>query len=1220
MPEHVDDVLRSSSGLVLARGREYAAQGRVVELTDEGGVTRAIVRGSQASRYDVALGPDRADCTCPAYAREGECKHLVAVAFALREERRPTLLGAPPLPAIFRDVYATGTFLTRLALHAGSRLDVRVEQWLPLGDWWRRATKDSEALRARVLAHAKDIEGDLETLRAWTPPPNPQPGTVYGDIYEKLAQRYVAGVSDVRIKRAAPGPLGRHEGFDVAYDSKKRVLVLSEKPSRLLADPLTFTVRLPREPNDAIRIDEIDSFYGPVDAWALFALRALLFALHDRELDAVRELVAELGKPVWEHVLERLATKRTKRAEIREWAFCLVAGYRSDYLLYAFARESSPTKIGRWRKQPFDALYGEDVAPTLRDIARVALAAVDYGETPSFHLATPQGYELCRALAAHPRVTLGERKPDPDRDPPVQIVAGPLSMQLEPSPSGALLAHFMLGHEEVSPTMLAGSEAFRGSVRGSTIFAAYVPAPLRPWLAAAAQMGDALSFPPEAVNKLVATTEPLVSAGVAVVSKTALGAELAYEPKAALRVEWRLDGAAVIEPMISPHPDAPLATPGHGAQLFTFETAGRRVFVERELDREIPILEEAISRIEAPITWENAMGRTESFEDAIALAEWLDRNPLGLVIEVKVGRPPTLVSWSAARRTLRVSNEGAWLKLDGEIEAGDVKLTIGDVLEAARLARRYVKAENGVFLELSKEAIARLQPVAIAAELGDGEKVHDGFGDLVAQVQSLFERVEGADLAAYARRFEQRTKAAKIAKLERGKLRDYQREGTAWMLALSTWAPGCVLADDMGLGKTVQTASVLKTRAVLGPALIVAPASVSSNWIAELERFMPSLSVRWFNEQRNVDDVGPGDVVVVSYGLLPRLPECHWSTVVVDEAQYVKNVGAQRTDAVRSLKRDFTICLTGTPLENHLGELYSIVDLAFPGLLGSEAVFREKFRRPIEGRGDTARLEALGRMLAPFLLRRTRASVLRELPPREEITEYVDLSAEERKRYLALRRACEEQFGKRKRGETPAQFKIALLAALTRLRQLACDVRLVDPAFPEASTKIVRAVDLASQIAAEGNRVLVFSQFTQFLEKVKAAMTDAGLRVAHLAGDTPTAKRRPIIDAFQAGAYDVFCISLLAGGTGLNLTKASYVIHLDPWWNPAAEEQATSRSHRMGQDAPVTVYRLVSRGTIEEAVLDMQAHKRDLATAVLEGKARATAITPEELLDLLRFG
>jgi len=325
---------------------------------------------------------------------------------------------------------------------------------------------------------------------------------------------------------------------------------------------------------------------------------------------------------------------------------------------------------------------------------------------------------------------------------------------------------------------------------------------------------------------------------------------------------------------------------------------------------------------------------------------------------------------------------------------------------------------------------------------------------------------------------------------------------------------------------------------------------------------------------------------------------------------------------VRSLPRDFTIALTGTPLENHLGELFNIVDLVFPGLLGDPDGFRERFRKPIEAHKNEERLASLSKLLAPFLLRRTRASVLRELPPREEITEQLELSPPERKRYLALRKACEDQFQKRKskKDDTPAQLRIALLAALTRLRQLACDPQLVDPTYDGPSTKIGRVVELTTELAAEGNKALVFSNFTTFLTKVKDTLIAAGLKVGYLAGDTPTTKRKALVDAFQAGEYDVFCVSLLAGGTGLNLTRASYVVHLDPWWNPAAEEQATSRAHRMGQTEPVTVYRLVARGTIEEAVLEMHGKKRNLAASVLDGKGEAQAVSEIELLQLLRFG
>jgi SNF2 family DNA or RNA helicase len=256
-------------------------------------------------------------------------------------------------------------------------------------------------------------------------------------------------------------------------------------------------------------------------------------------------------------------------------------------------------------------------------------------------------------------------------------------------------------------------------------------------------------------------------------------------------------------------------------------------------------------------------------------------------------------------------------------------------------------------------------------------------------------------------------------------------------------------------------------------------------------------------------------------------------------------------------------------------------------------------------------------LVAPFLLRRTRKNVLEELPPREEVTRFVELSIDEAKRYAALRKACELEFTKRKKGETAAQTKIALLAALTRLRQLACDVSLVDPTWHAPSTKLTDLTDIVTELAGAGSRALVFSQFKQLLDRAVGYLERAGLRVAFLAGDTPTTKRREIVERFQNGEYDVFCISLMAGGTGLNLTHASYVIHLDPWWNPAVEEQATSRAHRIGQDQPVFVYKLVVEGSIEERMLELQTRKLALTDSVLGHDAAGALKFDQADLDAL---
>ena len=1156
-----------------------------------------------------------------------------------------TLSDPGAFPEILAGVYSASTFLSRVAIHAGTRVGDGLDRWSPLSDWWSRsnraATPAVAAMRRHVLVHIGEIARDLTTLRTWTPPAAPLPGTLFASVYDKLAERYLERREGAVIRRAAPGPLEgtRHPGFDFKYDAHLGLFSARERPTLLLGEPFSLAFSLPLgargEPRFAENPNEASE---PADAWDLFALRAVIIALHARDADAVVALERELERPVWDHVLEQIGYHEAASVVVREWSFALVPTYRAgrDYRLLPFSRRTLASgKPAKWKRESFESLYLEELLPLEREIARVAMCSLERVSEAKLILGTPQGHELLRLLGQHPRVSIPTtNRPDLEKDPAAEIIAGDLAMRMAPDEGGALTPRFMVGERVVDPALLGGVEttSLRGNALGNVIASVFVPPALRPWLEAAQKVGAAMAFPPESVSRLVSATEPLVSSGVVLLPRDALGVELPYEPTPALRVEWQPAGAAVVDVFITVHPHAPLVAPGKGPVLFTFAQGEQRFFVDRDLAREVKIAEESREQIAAPVHWDHMKGHTEGLQDTLALAEYLDLNPLGFAIEVKIGKAPTVTQWEDTSRTLDVQRNGAWLVVGGSLDVAGIKLTLGDVLDAARLAQRYVKAADGVFLELSKDAIEKLRPVAMAAELGgagkgDDPRVHGAFGSILADARALFDVVQGADLETYVKRFEERSKPVRVPPLEHGKLRHYQREGVAWMLRLATWAPGCILADDMGLGKTVQTAAVLKARAELGPQLIISPASVTSNWMAELTRFMPSLKTRWYNDERelSIAALGPGDVLVVSYGLLQRRSELfedhRFATVVIDEAQYVKNVSAQRTDAVRSLTRDFTITLTGTPLENHLGELFSIVDLAFPGLLGSETAFRERFRKAIEGtHRDEVRLAVLGRLLAPFLLRRTRGNVLAELPPREEITEYIDLDPSEQKRYLALRKACEVQFAQRKTSETAAQLKIALFAALTRLRQLACDVRLVDPTYEGRSSKITRAVEICAELAQEGNRALVFSQFTKFLGNLMPELKAAGLRVAYLAGETPTAKRRAIVEAFQRGEYDVFCVSLLAGGTGLNLTSASYVIHTDPWWNPAAEEQATSRAHRMGQTEPVTVYRLVARGTIEEAVLAMHASKRELASAVLEGKASAKAVTSTELLELLRFG
>jgi SNF2 family DNA or RNA helicase len=365
------------------------------------------------------------------------------------------------------------------------------------------------------------------------------------------------------------------------------------------------------------------------------------------------------------------------------------------------------------------------------------------------------------------------------------------------------------------------------------------------------------------------------------------------------------------------------------------------------------------------------------------------------------------------------------------------------------------------------------------------------------------------------------------------------------------------------------------------------------------------------------------DVLIATYSLvardLERLRGQTFATLVRDEAQAVKNAQTRRARAARALRADFRVALSGTPLENHLGELWSLFAVVFPGLLGSWDQFRDRFASPIERSQDPEARAALARVIKPFLLRRTKQQVTRELPPRTEIVVPIALSEPERALYEDARLAAVAELADRK-GLRDEQRRFQVLAALTRLRLLASHPRLHDRSSPVASSKLRRLIELVGELRAEGHRALVFSQFTSHLALVRDALAELAIPALYLDGETPAAQRKLRVQAFQAGEADVFLISLTAGGTGINLTAADYVFHLDPWWNPAVEDQATDRAHRIGQDRPVTVYRLIARGTIEDKILALHADKRALIAGVLEGTSAAARLTTRDLLALISSG
>jgi SNF2 family DNA or RNA helicase len=455
-------------------------------------------------------------------------------------------------------------------------------------------------------------------------------------------------------------------------------------------------------------------------------------------------------------------------------------------------------------------------------------------------------------------------------------------------------------------------------------------------------------------------------------------------------------------------------------------------------------------------------------------------------------------------------------------------------------------------------------------------------------------------------------------------LRDYQLDGFTWLSRLANLQMGACLADDMGLGKTVQTIAVMLEQKARGACLVVAPTSVCHNWENELARFAPTLTVYRLaaaqDRASQIEAMGPGDVLIASYGLLHQEDEAltkrAWNMVVFDEAQNLKNADTKRAKVSQKLDAKFRVALSGTPIENYLDELWSLFNTINSGLLGSRESFQRRFAGPIERDRKPAARDALRALIRPFILRRTKSAVLSELPPCTDLTVTVQLPEDERAFYEAVRRRAMENIAAL--DGPPGQRKIHILAEIGKLRRLCCHPALIDPKSPLESAKLASFLELTDELLRNRHKALVFSQFLGHLEKVREALDARGVRYQYIDGSVTAQARADRVAAFQAGEGELFLISLKAGGTGLNLTAADYVIHLDPWWNPAVEDQASGRAHRIGQNRPVTVYRLVVEDSIEERILELHKHKRDLATDLLDGGEVSARLSEDELLDLIR--
>ena len=842
----------------------------------------------------------------------------------------------------------------------------------------------------------------------------------------------------------------------------------------------------------------------------------------------------------------------------------------------------------------------------------------DSGYTIESTLALP-------ALAGHPLVFWADHP-----DAPVEVALGRPELHVEQQPGGLLLLTLKLGLREQDKVRVVKESLARVRV---------IPVG-EEHRRLAGILGAGLSVPEagrERVLAAMAALAPLVSVHSEIGAAGEALEDVAADPTPHLLL-MPAGGGLRAEVVVRPLGESgAVAPPGRGGATLIAEVEGRRVQARRDLARE----RELADRLEATLA---PVGDVEDAaqgiwtigdpERCLELLEALRELPEGSVIIEwpKGGRLSVSAPASFAQLRLTVRSERDWFSLSGQLRA-DEGLTIEmqrllELLEAT--PGRFIPLGEGRFLALTRELRRRLEELrALAEPHGKKLRVHGVAAPALAELagaagafkadaewQGLLERIREAQALQ-----------PEVPSTLRAELRDYQREGYAWLARLAHWGAGACLADDMGLGKTVQALALLLARAAGGPALVVAPTSVGLNWAAETARFAPTLTVRMLGgagqERRAiVEALGPFDVLVTSYDLMQREGELlagrRWNTIVLDEAQAIKNMATRRSRAAMKLQGDFRLITTGTPLENNLGEMWNLFRFLNPGLLGSLERFNQRFAGPIERQHDRDARARLKKILQPFMLRRTRAQVLEELPPRTEILLEVEAGDEEASFYEALRRVALERL---EGSEGPAeQQRFRILAEIMRLRRACCNPRLVAPDAAVPSAKLEAFGELVEELRESGHKALVFSQFTDHLALVRAFLDERAVAYQYLDGTMSPAERQRAVAAFQEGQGELFLISLKAGGTGLNLTAADYVIHLDPWWNPAVEDQATGRAHRMGQEQPVTVYRLVLRGTIEQKIVDLHRHKRDLADSLLEGADAAGRLSPEDLLALLRQG
>ncbi len=898
--------------------------------------------------------------------------------------------------------------------------------------------------------------------------------------------------------------------------------------------------------------------------------------------------------------------------------------------------EQKRTKTGGWTKGREVAVhrlaeYGREEATFLTDQDKAALAGITMTRDYYDVLYQMDPGVTLQALAGHPNVFW--------EDAPhllVEIVSGKPEVHIVPK--GDRLCIRMTPYP--NPTR-------HGATTGALIIkesptrvrtVVFKPTHMR----IAEILGqDGITIPKDrseqALNRLQGLSRHVaIQSDVAIAAVDAEVIEPDCHPRLRLqRLEQGLRAEVVVVPLGGQSQRA--FPPGVGNPHLVEFLGGKTLQTRRHLAEEGERASAALDAIEVLDTGgaNNYVWTLDDPEKALELLERLQAIPAEiLTVEWPKGDPITVRSLSPQQFRLSIHSAQDWFEIKGEVQVDkDLLIQMRNLLdEIENTDTRFIALGKGQYVALSRQLRKQLQWLSSGGQFTGRsntlrmhplaaiglEQWKDEIGEFHADAKfdAHIDRIRAVEEYQPA-----------IPSTLQATLRPYQVDGFVWLARLAEWGVGACLADDMGLGKTIEALALILHRASQGPTLVAAPTSVCANWVSEAQRFAPTLRPIRFGigDLGRREDVlkalGPFDLAICSYTLLQQeadaIKDVQFATIVLDEAQAIKNAATKRSSAAMNLTGGFRMICTGTPIENRLAELWNLFRFINPGLLGSEERFRERFVRPIEGGHDPHASHILKALVQPFILRRTKSQVLEDLPPRTESTRLVELSPEERALHESLRQRALERL-EVTRHMDKGQAHIQVLAELMKLRRCCCNPRLVMPDCGLTGSKLEAFAELVDELLDNQHKALVFSQFVDHLTLLREHLDERKIRYQYLDGQTPAKTRQKRIDAFQNGEGDLFLISLKAGGLGLNLTAADYVIHMDPWWNPAVEDQASDRAHRIGQTRPVTVYRLVAADTIEEKIVQLHHAKRDLADSLLEGTDTAHTLTADELIDLLR--